>query len=73
MPGDIEGAQLRKELEFALGQMVMKPPRHRLPGPARLHAVDQPWQGDTSHGSHAARVTAIQMWRARLRVFEAQL
>src|SRR5258708_34885023 len=54
MPADIAGAELGKELHFTIGQVVVNPPRHRLPRRFGLHAVDQPRHRDTGHGSHAA-------------------
>src|SRR5262249_41773109 len=58
-PAAIEGGQFWKKLQLAIGQMIMNPPCHRLPGGSRLHTIDEPGDRDAGHRSHAARVTSI--------------
>jgi hypothetical protein len=60
MPADIECAQLGKEVQAAVGQVVVNPPRHRCPGAALFEVVDQPRHNDARHGTvRALRVGVI--------------
>src|SRR5882724_11594324 len=59
MPADVERRELWKELQLAIGQMIVYPPGHRLPGGAVLQAIDQPGNDDRRHGAHAAIGAAL--------------
>ena len=54
VPTDIERGKLRKELQFAVRQVVVDPPRHRRPGNPFSQSIDQPRHDDARHGPHAA-------------------
>jgi hypothetical protein len=53
-PADIEGSKLREELQLAVGEMVVDPPRHRPPIHAGRIMVGEPWHHDRSHRADAA-------------------
>ena len=59
VPADIEGGELREKLQLAVRQMVVDPPRHRLPRNAVVQAVDQSRHDDAGHRSHAAVLAAL--------------
>ena len=42
-PADVEGGEVREELEFVIGQVVMDPPGQRFPVAGRLVVGDQRW------------------------------
>src|SRR3954469_12334525 len=54
VPANVECRELREELELAVGQMVVNPPRHRLPSRALGDPVNEPRDDDRRHRSHAA-------------------
>jgi len=54
MPSNIEGGEIGKELEIAVGQMVMDPPGHGLPRRTGPKTVDQPGHYDACDRAHAA-------------------
>src|SRR5262245_20494990 len=58
MPTDVEGAELGKELELAVGQVIVDPPGHGLPGRAGREAIRKPGQNDARHRSDAAACVA---------------
>ena len=58
VPADVEGQQLW-ELQLAIGQMVVDPPRHRRPLDTLGVFVDEPRDNDGRHGAHAAVATAL--------------
>jgi len=59
MPADIERGKFRKKLQFAVGQMVVDPPRHSLPAHAFIYVINQPRHDDARHRSHAAVFAAL--------------
>src|SRR3569623_1039187 len=56
---DIEGGKLRVKLQSAVGQVVMNPPRHRLPVHALIEAVHEPRYHYCRHRTHAATLAAL--------------
>src|SRR5258707_15738731 len=59
MPCDIERGEFREELELAVGQVIMNPPSHGLPGHALAQSISQPRDDDGCHRAHAAIVAAL--------------
>ena len=65
VPADIEGGELREELQLAVGQVVVDPPRHCLP----RHAVGRVGRRTTARRSQAiapmppSASRRSQMWR----------
>ena len=51
VPANVEGAQLGKEVQAGVGQVVVNPPGHGCPGAAFLHVVHQPGHDDAGHGA----------------------
>jgi hypothetical protein len=51
VPTDVEGRELREELQLTVGQVVMDPPGHSDPGRALGESVDQPSPGEAGAGS----------------------
>lgn len=52
VPADIECHEFWKELQIAVGQMVVYPPGHRFPGCASLLLVKQPRYDNAGNGAH---------------------
>ena len=59
MPAYIEGIQLRKELQFAVGKMIVYPPRHGCPRAAIGKPVYEPRYDDGCHGAHTSVVASL--------------
>ena len=53
-PADIKGGKFPEELQLAVGEMVVDPPRHRPPIHAGRIVVGEPWHHDRSHRADAA-------------------
>ena len=52
VPSDIERQKFREELQLAVGKIVVNPPRHRLPGDALGHPIDQPRHDNCRQRTH---------------------
>ena len=59
MPTDIESGEFRKKLKLTVGQMIVDPPSHFLPGNASCQTIYQPRNYDRCHRTHAAIVAAL--------------
>src|SRR5205814_6786876 len=53
LPSDIERAEFREKLQLAVGEVIVDPPRHRLPWGALQQAIGEPRDDDAGHGAHA--------------------
>src|SRR5690606_1478237 len=54
VPADVEGGQLREELEPTVRQVVVNPPGERPPVSILLVAVEEPGYDDAGHGAHTS-------------------
>jgi len=54
VPSDVERCQFRKELQFAVREMIMDLLRHRLPRHTFFQTIDEPWDDDRRHRSHSS-------------------
>src|SRR5215470_17064803 len=54
VPPDVEGRELREELQLAIRQMVMDPPRHCPPVRTLGVSIGKPRNHNCGHGAHAA-------------------
>src|SRR5271165_3659815 len=60
LPADIERAELWEELQLAVGEVIVDPPRHRLPRGALQQTIGEPRDDDAGHRAHApARIAAV--------------
>src|ERR1700720_883065 len=53
LPADVKRAELREKLQLAVREVVVDPPRHRLPRGALQQAISEPRDDDASRGAHA--------------------
>ncbi len=60
LPADVERAELREKLQLAVGEVIVDPPRHRLPLGAFQQAIGKPRDDDAGHGPDApSRIAAV--------------
>src|SRR4029077_15181680 len=60
VPADVEGGELWKELQLAVRQVVVAPPRHRLPRRPLRVAIGEPRHDDRGHrADEAVRIAAV--------------